>query len=570
MEGDKGKAWNDDGIAVGSNGAGVGKQVGANVPVEPLEGDSNSQGGEATVSVDGKFTVWLEWQGGGIPTKKCYLRVSPRASASVEGKAMEQASWHLTANNGITSKDNDGSPTSPNYIGFYDTFGGLAHGYDPLEPDRIIPIDTGSQRSINGKEIDLSPSASGTLTTTKWGDRYYGGHIGASISVSAVPMNYRVQISSAMEPSSERGTDGQPKPHKRDDDGKMKADSVALWIGSADSFSQGKWVASPTFSSSADDFTSPLFKWNYSGGTYAGTPSIPTGYVTDSSISFPFWLSGDRYTALELSTDISGDSLPETSVDVDVVEGTSSASNITVSNSYKVQWHRPAENWVLLSKEELTGVNADRIALESVTGKIGTSLKYTPTSKNHAIDYGKGLGIAGTAVGGFEGAFYFLSPVAMSEPHIALGIFASAALGATSLIVGSPPEQEKETVEGAASYEAYKAAVLAQESQGDYPDGTPRFSPADRIAEAKDAFKDQIFVDDENPDNDDNIARGVTVSGNAITDKTRETWECDEWGGNGYAGRNGGHVTKPKAPFTRVTFTASGSPDPTEPDAGEN
>ena len=198
-------------------------------------------------------------------------------------------------------------------------------------------------------------------------------------------------------------------------------------------------------------------------------------------------------------------------------------------------------------------------------------LSYTDISKRQEFNLGGALAMGGAVAGGYEGAYYFAAgATALSDPAVPALIFLSSTLSGASIVTGSPPADQPKPVSNApTSYDSYKAAVYAQQSQGNYPDATPRFAPVGSINQAIASFKPQMFTDNKDPSDDDTFANfGVHVSGQVVVDKIQENWQADSYGSNGFQGIQPGTFNRTGTPYFRIKFAYTGStpmPAPTTP-----
>lgn len=369
---------------------------------------------------------------------------------------------------------------------------------------------------------------------------------------------------------------------ERNSDGSIAVHSAAQWFGpNASNTISGvnAWFGRGTYNSNASGFTSPLYTWGLQGGSVEGSkagqigtasrvlPSIglnpgpegSTGYQNMNGLKLGGGYTstsstGTRYIKLTPNLAATG-ATAQTTIKVKVQD-----SDGTIADTpYNVTWHLPAENWQKLSEVPIQPLI---LPLEG-DNYIGAVMRFQNQFGRSEIDYGTTLSVAGTLIGGTEAAYLLAVGGTLAAPEVALVALASAVVSAGGTLIGSPPAALPSNVPSTVTdYAAYKAAVVAQRQSGNYPDGTRRFSPDTAIADAEASFKPQMYTDDNNSTNDDNIARSVTISGRVFFDQNRETWQCDEYDGQGYKGPNTGHRTLRLAPYYRVTFTASGTPGP--------
>jgi len=378
---------------------------------------------------------------------------------------------------------------------------------------------------------------------------------------------------------------------QRNPDSSMTVESLANLQGdrtNGQEVNKQWWATPPAFcqmTANTTGFSDPDWQWSYTGGTYKSQYSsgaTPFGTRDRAFQSIGIASKGvgpdmDNYgmTGFNLGTDPKSLSVTSTAFTVTVRENDPAKPATILNNSYTVDWHTPMEGWANIGPTQpLPSISAP--LKNAGDNHIEAVLSYSFLTNKQEIDYGKALSVGGTVVGGAEGAYYLIAGTELTGPAVPLLIFASALLTTGSVVAGSPPAHKDIQVPSSptspTSYANYKAAVLAQDTQGNYPDNTPRFSPPEAIVDAKAAFKDQMFTDGGNPNNNDNFARNyVFVSGTVLMDKTRETWQCDEYGANGYNGPNIGHFNRTTAPYFRIKFSADSytpSPSPTTTPGG--
>ena len=324
------------------------------------------------------------------------------------------------------------------------------------------------------------------------------------------------------------------------------------------------WYGEVVFTASQQTLNYPTFTWEKPEGAVNSYDYSFWPY-TSSTLDLAFkWGSSEIEQGIALGGDKAGVGMKQSSV----AKVTVKDDVVSLEESYTVNWHLPADKWESPpgSGETLT---PHRESLNSTTIDVPSSFDFynlgagEPNPPHMSeFDWGTTASVTGTLVGAAEAAWIVGTGATLAPPVGATLMLASAGISiAGNLADSGQPERKTYSVPDVASYSAYKQAVMDAEAGITYPDGTVKFSPPERIADAKASFKSQMFTDNDNSGDDDNFARyNVVVSGEALFDRIRNIYDCDEWDRNGYAGRNRGRITAWASPYYRVTFTTVNQP----------
>ncbi|PQV62403.1 hypothetical protein B1R32_1391, partial [Abditibacterium utsteinense] len=335
------KPWTQPGTlsdsSTGQMGIGLTKVAG--LPSSPHSSENPlPAGGAGVAKVDGKIKVWLKWEGGGVPSKTCYLRVNSEAQGSATTQSTMPQTWSVAANNGFVSESLAGSTSAYSTVwpGISERFG----------PGRTIVVDTGGARTVDAKELNLSLLASSNLSLTQWST----GQAYANISTRLTPLDYGLTLSRA----------GAPVPKIEGQFGVVIDPTKDEWIGT-DGIGHGHTTYSYNYETDFGFFIMrSYYNWqNFTAGLGSSWPSSATGTwsnpdpsdtMTQHKQSMAFGSPEFRYMKFFGPPEWMGAPTPasgETSIDYTVTDN-STGTPITAKANYKLTLH---DEWETNSKK---------------------------------------------------------------------------------------------------------------------------------------------------------------------------------------------------------------------------